>query len=461
VDTENKGLWHCFGSIRYARVLASWRGRTNQLSRRDSIPGSLPQGDRTTPNDIHANWDFPPAPKLSALSERVVPIEETARRVSSVIGRIPVTRVADLTPMDYLRLPVYSAVTPLALDLTTHLGKGNDDVSARVSALMEAVERVSGEACPPGSTTYASFDALCRTGGAAPANPFHFDLPADSAYSPELSFNWIEGFDLAGQHPVLLPVDLACSPPRERILRHADTNGLASGNTRLEAVVHAVCEVIERDAISQHEFRTLFGDSGDRRPPSVAIDLHSVAGPARYWIERVREHGLEVILHEITADIEVPTFRAFVIDSAFPTPQGAIAAHFPGFGTHPNAQLAVLRAVTEAIQSRLAAIQGARDAYNVLPTSPRNATQMERERELTATDARSLADTRSGIHVDLRDDLRFLLKSLRKAGFEQVIAVDLTRADLGLPVVRVRVPGLATFVVNRRRVGRRVLRYLV
>jgi ribosomal protein S12 methylthiotransferase accessory factor len=65
------------------------------------------------------------------------------------------------------------------------------------------------------------------------------------------------------------------------------------------------------------------------------------------------------------------------------------------------------------------------------------------------------------VHGDLRDDLRFVLDSLRNAGFGSVIAVDLTRADLGLPVVRVRVPGLAAFVVNRRRVGRRVLRYLV
>lgn len=408
-----------------------------------------------------SSWDFQPAPKLSALSARVFPVEETERRVRGVIGRIPVTRLADLTPLDYLRLPVYSAVTPLALDLTTHLGKGEDAASARVSALMEAVERVSAEASPLGATLCASFDALCRAGGTVPADPSHFDLPADTVYTPARLFNWIEGFDLAANRPALLPVDLVCSPPTEGILRHVDTNGLASGNTRLEAIVHAICEVIERDAISQHEFRTLFGEPGDRRPPCTAIDLDNIAGPVRYWVERVREHGLELLVHDITADTGVATFRAFLVDLAFPTPQGMIAARFPGFGTHPNAQLALLRAVTEAIQSRLAAIQGARDAYNVLPTSLRSATQVERARELSTAAARSFADTPSRVHVDLRDDLRFLLESLREAGFGQVIAVDLTRADLGLPVVRVRVPGLAAFVVNRRRVGRRVLRYLV
>src|SRR5262249_31746394 len=99
--------------------------------------------------------------------------------------------------------------------------------------------------------------------------------------------------------------------------------------------------------------------------------------------------------------------------------------------------------------------------YNLFPTPTRRAAQMERAREFSSTGARSFADTPSRLHEDLRDDLRFLLDSLRKAGFGQVIAADLTRADLKLPVVRVRVPGLAAFVVNRRRVGSRVLRYLV
>ena len=408
-----------------------------------------------------AIWDFGSAPKLSALSERVVALDQTEQRVRDVIKRIPVTRIADLTPMDYLRLPVFSAVTPLALDLTTHMGKGDDAISARVSALMEAVERVSAEMPPSGTTLRASFEELFRKGSVVPADPALFDLPPDTSYTPAALFNWIEAFDLIGNCPSLLPVDLACSPPREGMLRNVDTNGLASGNTRLEAVVHALCEVIERDALSQHEFRTLFGDPADPRPPSIAIELDTVAGPARRWIERIREHGLELIVQEITTDIQVVTFRALLVDDFFPTPDGPTPALFGGFGTHPNAEVAVLRAVTEAIQSRLSSIQGARDAYNILPTSPRRATQLERARELSTAPSKAFDEMLSRVHLDLRDDLRFLLESLSAAGFTSVIAADLTRADLDLPVVRVRVPGLSEFVTNRRRVSRRVLRYLV
>jgi ribosomal protein S12 methylthiotransferase accessory factor len=404
-------------------------------------------------------WDFQPSPKLNTLSARTVTPEETELRVRNVTRRLPVTRLADLTPLDYLRLPVYSAVTPLALDLTTHLGKGVDAVSARVSAIMEAIERVSAETFA-GNTHCVSFDSLCG-GTVFPADPTDFDLPADTAYAPARSFTWVEGFDIAGKQPVLLPKDLVCSPASEGILHHVDTNGLASGNTRLEAVVHAICEVIERDAISQHEFRILFGDPGDRRPLSANIDLDSIEGPARYWIERVREHGFELLVQDITSDIQVATFRAILVDLDFPTLHGPVPARFPGFGTHPNAQLAVVRAVTEAVQARLAAIQGARDSYNEFPTYTRRATQAERARELSTADRRSFTDTLSRANLDLRDDLFFLLGALRQAGFERVIAADLTRPDLGLPVVRVRVPGLSCFVVNRQRVSERVLRYLV
>lgn len=105
-------------------------------------------------------WSFPPSPKIHPLSSRTVAAEETERRVLALRSRVPITRLSDLTPLDFIRLPVFSAVTPLARDLTTHLGKGPDAVSARVSAMMEAVERVSAETALLGSTRRACFSEL-------------------------------------------------------------------------------------------------------------------------------------------------------------------------------------------------------------------------------------------------------------------------------------------------------------
>lgn len=406
-------------------------------------------------------WNFSPAPKIGVLSARVAPPEYTEQRARALMPRIPVTRLTDLTPLDELGLPVFSAVTPLARDLTTHLGKGEDALRARVSALMEAIERVSAESVAPERTLQASFADLASERTSTP-DPRDFTLPPNTTFDPARTFTWMEAYDLIADRPGLLPVDLAVSPPSEGMLRQVDTNGLASGNTHLEAVVHALCEVIERDAISQHEFRTLYGDFGDPRPACRPIAVDSIAGPAASWIERIRAYGLHIVVHDITGDIRVPTFRACIVDLRFSTSYGTTTARFPGYGTHPYAPLAVLRAITEAIQSRLATIQGARDAYNILPSIARSPTLVERAHEISDRGAFAFCSTPSHLHSDLREDLNFLLQRLREAGFDRVFVTDLTRADLGgVPVVRVRVPGLAVFAVNRHRIGPRVLRYLV
>src|SRR5581483_10485925 len=164
--------------------------------------------------------------KTGPLSTRTVSPEQTDLRLRDVIRTIPISRISDLTPLDYLRLPVFSVVTPLARDLTTHLGKGADVVGARVSALMEAVERVSAETLPQSSLRVSSFEALRRNDATPAVNPLDFDLPSDTAYTSAGSFHWIEGFDLLAQQPVWIPADLAKNPPDEGILRHVDTNGL-------------------------------------------------------------------------------------------------------------------------------------------------------------------------------------------------------------------------------------------
>src|ERR1700739_205690 len=101
-------------------------------------------------------WEFSSSQKIMPQASRVTPPEETERGVIPLLARLPVTRIADLTPLDEIRLPVFTAVTPLAKDLTTHMGKGTDATSARVSALMEAVERISAETAPTAMTNRSS-----------------------------------------------------------------------------------------------------------------------------------------------------------------------------------------------------------------------------------------------------------------------------------------------------------------
>jgi ribosomal protein S12 methylthiotransferase accessory factor len=406
-------------------------------------------------------WLFPASPKLHPLVNRVVPAEEAERRVRAIAPLIPITRVSDLTPLDPLRLPVFAAVTPRARDLTTHLGKGKDATAARVSAMMEAVERVSAESVSPERVVRATFRALEEGGGPRPVEPPAFDLPDDGLYLPDTAYSWVAGRDLLAGQDVMLPVDLVQSPPAEGLLREVDTNGLAAGSTLLEAVVHALCEVIERDAQGQLEFFTLFGGPRDLPPPIVRVDPETMPDSAGGWLDTLSAHGLDVTVHHITNDVGVTTFWTLLADYHFPTEQGPVPVVFSGAGTSPHAEAALLRSITEAVQSRVGFIQGARDSYNELSTGRRAASRDLRLRQLLPTRSLPFPEIPSFVFSDLREELAFLLARLSEAGLERVIAVDLTRPDLGIPVVRVRVPGLSSFLVNKRRINFRCLRHLL
>jgi ribosomal protein S12 methylthiotransferase accessory factor len=404
-------------------------------------------------------WNFLPAPKIAG-TERVMPLATTEARVREILSLVPVTRISDLTPLDPLALPVFSAVTPLAVDLTSHLGKGRDAPSAKVSALMEAVERVSAEAPGPGVARRARYADLRGDRAQDVVDPVTLTLPSDSAYHPEKVFTWLQSHELVARRPVWMASDLVTSPPTEGVLREVDTNGLAAGNTHLEAAVHGICEVIERDAWSQHEFLTQFGDARTPQPPMRSIDLATLPEEAGSWAERIRSGGLDLALHDITNDVGVATFRALLTDPHYMTPSGPQPLCFQGFGTHPNAATAALRALTESVQARLSIIQGARDAYNTAPSSRRTFTQARRA-QLPSSASLPFSSVASARHDDVLADLHFLLDRLLGSGFERVVVTDLTRPQFSIPVVRVRVPGLSAYVVNRRRVDWRCLRHLL
>lgn len=402
-----------------------------------------------------------PSYKLDVLSTRSLPAADTERQAQRLLPLVPITRVADVSALDPLGFPVFVATTPLARDLTTHAGKGWDATSARVSAVMEAVERVSAEVVAPELTIRASHDELQHTAGAAILDPRELELPSDTRYRPDLPFHWMCGRELLRDQPVWLPVDLVLNPAQEGILHEVDTNGLASGNTLLEAVIHGLCEVIERDALSQLEFTTAFADAHEIRPLVRTVLPRSLPSEAARWVERTSSEGLALHVQQLATELGVPTFRSVLIDPEYPSGEGTTAAYFPGFGSHPNKHTALLRSLTEALQSRAGFIHGGRDSFNTLASGHRRAARWARYQTLFDAPQVSFAELPSFETLDLREDLRFLLGQLEQAQLTRVVAIDLTRREWGVPVVRIRVPGLSSFLVNRRRVGLRCLRHLV
>jgi len=406
-------------------------------------------------------WTFASTPRIDA-GERSVRVAETYERVRGIARRVPITRVTDLTPLDDLGLPAYAAITPLARDLKVHNGKGATREAARVSAMMEAIERVTAERTSA-PTIVASYDELSARGPLPPVDPRAFELPDDTAYRPDAPFTWVEGRELLTGRDVLIPLDLVISPPAEGILRDVDTNGLASGNIHLEAVTHAICEIVERDAFSQILFMAAFGDYETHAHSVIVIDKPTLPARVLEWAERIGRAGLKLDVLDITTDVGVPTFHALLLDPHYPAPGGERRPRrFFGSGTHPDPETAVFRAVSEAVQSRLIVIQSARDSYNNIRTAPRRslapAPTVTKAAQPRLRSFRDVAGFRS---VDLRADLQFLLDRLRRTGVGPCVAIDLTSPSLAIPVVRVRIGRLSPYVLNMRRPGARCFRHLL
>lgn len=382
-------------------------------------------------------------------------LEETWSWIYPKLHQIPVTRILDVTPIGRLNLPVWSAVTPLAKDLTVHAGKGATALAAKLSAVMEALERVCGESISSERIVKGSYNQLSSIQQSL-INPLKCSLPFQSNYDPDREFSWVAGFDLLGECEILVPMDLVISPATEGLCVGPETNGLASGNDSTEAIVHALYELIERDAIAEVEFARIIGDSN--ATPLRALALDTLPGTLSHWIHRMTMENRELILHDITNSIAVPVFRAALYDPAFPGADDEICCE--GYGADLTPQRAILRALSEAAQAHTILTLGSRDQFegsNPLPD--RRGWLMNRLNDRYPGEFVSFNDPLDHHPTTQKDVLQILLGCLRNSGITQCIVVDCTRPDIDVPVVRVIVPGLsAPFGASSRQPTLRLLR---
>jgi ribosomal protein S12 methylthiotransferase accessory factor len=371
-------------------------------------------------------------------THRVVPPEQTLARVSAFAREIGITRVANITGLDDVGIPVAQAVRPNSRSLSVSQGKGLTVAAAKASALMESVETYLAERIDR-PVLIASYEDLVERRPVV--DPGALPRLAGSKFQPGLKIAWIDGHNLFDQAAIWVPYEMVHTDwsvplPQGSGCFPATSNGLASGNTGDEALVHAMAEVIERDGVALWHALDESGQAARRVDPGTVYD------PDCQWLlDRFDRAGIDVAIWDLTTDLAVPTFRVHTLDrgDGFRSAQPA-----GGSGCHPDPAVALSRALTEAAQSRVTYISGARDDAGRSAYLDRRdeATKAAARRYFRQPLSRSFGDISGHAAESVDADLEWMLTRLEASGVRQVIALDLSQPAYPVSAVRVIVPGL-------------------
>ena len=124
---------------------------------------------------------------------------------------IGVTRIADVTGLDYVGIPVWAAVRPIPDDssISVQNGKGPTRMHAKAGAMMEAIEHYCCER-PPHKATYESFRTLRRRARAI--DPRQLFLDPRAGYGQTLRLEWLVGTELGSEEQVWVPACAVLKP---------------------------------------------------------------------------------------------------------------------------------------------------------------------------------------------------------------------------------------------------------
>ena len=389
-------------------------------------------------------------------THRVIAPEKTIENNEDKLKIAGITRIADITDLDRIGLPIYTAIRPTAEDgaVSIYGGKGIAKDHARASAMMEGFERYSAERQDSDETTIATLEEISELGEFI--TPESLNLPKDFKKQnlDSMKLEWSTAKDLISNKEYLIPTNAIYHPYIHgnecESLFKSNTNGLASGNVLEEAILHGIFEVIERDAWSIFELT---------HKNYAQIDLDSIESDiVNETINKFESEGIKIKLMDFTADIKVPTIAASA-DDTVTRDAGLLTL---GMGTHLDPEVAILRALTEVAQSRATQINGARED-TVRADFAREAgyERMKRINKYYFRDEEekiSISSIENKSTTSITKDLEIVKEELMANDIDKILYYDLTRPELDVSVVRVIIPEMELFALDPSRAGYRFLK---
>ena len=227
-------------------------------------------------------------------------------------------------------------------------GKGRTPEEAQAAAVGEAVERYCAYHWDPRRTFLARWEQV----QVAALSPADCTLYSDEQYtrpdwryhrwSPEEEVTWLHGVELPERRQIAVPASLVYLvypvPREEDFSAPASSNGLAAGPSLEAAILSALYELIERDALLITWMNRL---------PAVEIEFSGSNGVSAAIARRYARFGVELRAFLMRTDLPASVVMAAALDSDPRRPATLI-----GMGCHLDPAVALEKAVFELCQAR-------------------------------------------------------------------------------------------------------------
>lgn len=180
---------------------------------------------------------------------------------------------------------------------------------------------------PIGCVRYAMLD-----GGGTADVPAYLSLPA----YPELR-----------SEPLRARIGDSWDYPGTPLANYSVNNGWGAGGDLTEATVHGINELVERDALSLLLARQFLAP---RPGPLTVVDPDTLPDDTALLLEQAEHQtGGRVHVLDMTTDLGIPSYFAYR------EPQTPMSSRVRGMGTSLSREYAITRALSEVVQTRLAA----------------------------------------------------------------------------------------------------------
>jgi ribosomal protein S12 methylthiotransferase accessory factor len=345
-------------------------------------------------------------------------VAEIRRQVEPLLRQRGISRVAELTGLDVIGVPVWSALRPGAATLTASAGKGREQDSAWLSAVMESLEVRAAERFKDTEGIRARASELRLGYPVRDLNIHPLSLVDDDTV-----LDWTSALDLTTGAATFVPsaaVGLRgwalerWSPP----LFATTSNGLAAGDDSVEACLHGLLELTERSALNaDHTQRPLLA------APQAWRGMQQV-------LSRLERCGASVAFRELAGVAGTSCFVCYLSQPDMPQ-------IFGGTGCSPERGIALERAMLEAVQSRMAVISGMRDD---IASWQFDSLDLQRPLRLDCQGSVVLDPAEAG-YTSPREGLSKLVREVTRQTHGPILAVDLARDEPWPAVVQVFAPG--------------------